>query len=394
MAIISTPLSTILNRMNRYNFAANIEEQYKVYDIDEAIRSLKRNTTLPWCIKKGTLKVFPDVLTYPVASDHDELIYLESTKKTGFSTAARFKYTSLQQFFEDPDNRNNMAEIWDNGVRYLGVRYKSNDLSNLLVKDASNTDDFTVSGDATAIAVDTVNYEGGNSSLKVTVVADTLIANVENTCAVNDTNYLKKYYFRSVYLSAVPTSIELRFGNDSSNYLTSGSLTTQFSGQAFKANDWNLLAFDLNDATTVGTIDGTAMFTYEYLKMNGAASGFYNIGNSYLKAWELLDYWYASTDLIVLNGSSNPTKSQFINDDAYDISDELVGDQEWADVIGFEAMLSSSTDVENSLIYKIMNAKANKAWQALYEKYPDMSPVIITNRWIFGFNSNDDNNTY
>jgi len=136
------------------------------------------------------------------------------------------------------------------------------------------------------------------------------------------------------------------------------------------------------------------MFTYEYLKMNGAASGFYNIGNSYLKAWELLDYWYASTDLIVLNGSSNPTKSQFINDDAYDISDELVGDQEWADVIGFEAMLSSSTDVENSLIYKIMNAKANKAWQALYEKYPDMSPVIITNRWIFGFNSNDDNNTY
>lgn len=390
MSIISTPLSTILNRMNRYKFAADVEEQYKVYDLDEAIRRTQRNTTLPWCIKKSTLKIFSDVNIYPVASDQDCLIYLDSKKANSFATSARFKYTSLQQFFEDVDNRNNLAEIWDGGVKFLGVKYNNDNSSSLLVTDTNSSDNFTVSGDATEVSEDNINYTEGNGSVKVTIVSDTGIANVINTCAVSDVNYKKKYYFRKVYLSAVPTSIELRFGIDSSNYLSSGSLTTQFSGQPLKANDWNLLAFDLNNATTVGTIDAVNnQFTYEDIKFNDAESGVYNIENSYLREWSLLDYWYVSKNLITTSGSSDLLKESFVdNEGSYDITDVLVGDKEWADIIMFDALEATAIDAENKTLINFMSNKKAEAWSALEDKYPDMQPLIITNRYRFGFNSN------
>ena len=36
-----------------------------------------------------------------------------------------FQYTSIQQFHEDPNNRNLLADIWENGERKLGVKYKN-----------------------------------------------------------------------------------------------------------------------------------------------------------------------------------------------------------------------------------------------------------------------------
>ena len=72
-----TSLSTLLTRMNRFQTISTIEEQYKVLDLDDAIRTIKRNYQLPWMLKKGSIRVFDGVLEYPTAVDHDYLAYLE-----------------------------------------------------------------------------------------------------------------------------------------------------------------------------------------------------------------------------------------------------------------------------------------------------------------------------
>ena len=384
MSIKSTALSTILNRMNRWQTIYDVEELYKVEDIDEAIRTARRKTSFYWNIKKATLKVFTEVFAYPTATDHSDIVYLDNQNSGDFASKARFKYTSLQEFYEDPTNRNYIAEIWDGGQKYLGVNYKGIEAQTLKVDDADATTNYSYTGDVTSLALDTVVYKEGVNSIKVNITNVTGIATVANTLAITipDTNYKSKYYFRWFYFDNIPTSVELKFGNDASNYLYSGVLTSQFSGQGFKTNDWNLLAFDLNEATEVGTIDPNA-FNYEEVIFNGASTGVYRIDESSLKAWELLDYYYNSIYSVTTDGN-NLNKEYFKNDAAeYDITHKLVGDSEWIDVIMFEAITSAVADRENSKIFAVIDRKRQEAWEALYEKYPSQVPVIVTNRWRF-----------
>lgn len=384
MAIRSTALSTILNRMNRWQSIYDVEEQFKVEDLDEAIRTARRKTSFYWNIKKATLRVFNDVFEYPIASDHSDIIYLDNQTSEDFEGKARFKYTSTQEFFEDPTNRNYIAEIWDGGQRYLGVNYKGINSQTLKVDDADAITNYSYADDVTNLSLDTVVYKKGVNSIKVDITNSAGVATVANTflITVADQNYKSKYYFRWFYFDNIPTSVELKFGNDASNYLYSGALTSQFSGQGFKANDWNLLAFDLNEATEVGTIDANT-FNYEEVIFNGAATGVYRIDESSLKAWELLDYYYNSIYSVTTDGN-NLNREYFKNDlDEYDISHKLVGDPEWVDVIMFEAIASTVADRENSKIFSVIDRKRLDAWDALNEKYPSQVPVMVTNRWRF-----------
>jgi len=390
MALRTTPLSVIINRMNRWQSVYNVEELYKVYDIDEALRTIRRQTVFPWDIKKITLKVFKDVLEYPVAADHDEIIYVDNNSKGFFFERARFRYTSLQEFYENPDDRNDMAEIWDSGVRYLGLRYQDLDMQNLSVNPGEDSTLFTPTDDATAVTDDSVVYKEGNGSVRISITSSSGTATITNSCTqFSDTDYKQKYYFRWVYLDAVPTSIELKIGNDSNNYLSSGAITTQFSGQTLKADDWNLVAFDLNTATETGTFDETAI-DYEALIFTGASTGEYRINSSYLREWTLMDYWYASINNIATTGASSATKEYFMdNNGSYEITDELVGDSEWADVLMYEALVTTITDVENNKIFPVLDRKRQEAWDSLLSKYPAMDPNIITHRWRFASHGNN-----
>lgn len=380
-----TLLSTIISRMQRWQFASKVEEQYLVRDLDDALRSLRREVTPPWMLKKSTLRVFDDVLKYPVASDHGDMIYLDRDGDTveDFSERARFRYTSLQEFFEDPDNRNDLAEIWENGTRYLGVRYKDRKTSSQILDNGETVGNYTASGDASSPTLDQVVYKEGNGSIKFTVTnsAGSATMTVAPT-SLSDSNYKRKYFFVSVYLDAAPTSITLRFGNDASNHL-SKTVTTQFSGETFKADDWNVLAFDLNEGTVTGTITSTA-FGYYAVILTGAATGTYYIDAAYLRSWTLLDYWYASTFNVATVGNSTGNQEYFFNSsEIYSTDSQLIGDSEWVDVVMYDALLTAAMDNENMRVAEGLIGKRKRAWDLLVEKYPDLAPIILTLRWRF-----------
>ena len=389
----STLLSTIISRMDRWSDAENIEEQFKIRDLDSAIRELKRTLQPPWTLVKGSLKVFPDVKEYPIADGHDELAYLDKDKIESYNDTARFYNTSFKQFYEMVNNtRNLLTEIWDEGTKMLGVDYKDEGLSSQKLNGAETASEYTGSDDAGTPAKDTVNYKKGNASMRVVITNSANTATIKNTMtAFTDSKYKNKYHFKWVYLPSVPTSITLRFQVDDTNYLETTGITTQFSGQALKAGQWNLIAHNLDEATEVGTISTTSSWASEKIILIGAETGTYYIDQSDLREWILLDYWYYSRFFVKTLSSDTPDQEFFFNSsEVYSTDSSLVGDDEWVDVIMYDALLITVNELENEVIYKEIRRRRETAWTKLQDKYPDITPLITTQRYRFennpGFN--------
>lgn len=380
-----TLLSSILDRMNRWDSIVQEEEQYKIRDLDEALRALRRSAPMPWVIQKGSLRVFEGVLEYPTATDHDELAFFDNNTQ-GFGSKPRFRFTSIQEFYEDLDYRNDIAEIWDGNDRFLGVRYDTKNASSVSLNNAETVGDWSVSGDATSVALDSVVFKEGNGSMRVAITSSAATATIKNTLTSNQTDslYKRKYHFKKVYLDAVPTSIKMRYQVDDSNYLETTGITTQFSGQALKADAWNLIAHDLNTAVATGTVATTAVFTSEKIILLGAATGTYYFDASHVRQWELLDYWYYSKFSIALVGSTTGNQEYFFNSSGvYSTDSQLIGDSEWVDAVMYEALNLSATNKENNVISKEFKDKKVECLGRLALKYPDMVPIVITQRWVF-----------
>lgn len=391
MSIRSTKLSTILGRMQRFqDVLQNSNEVYQVRDIDEAIRALRRLIQFPWALQKGSLRVFSDVYEYPVATDHDELAYLDDSKAEDYSQKARFKYTSLQQFYEDPNNRNQIAEIWNGNERKLGVNFKTLNLSNQILDNGEIASYYTGSDDAGTPVLDQVFYKEGNGSIRVPVTYSAGTATIKCSLpnSIADTLYRRKYHFRWVYLPVVPTAIEMRLQTDDSNYLATTSITTQFDGTPFKANQWNLIAHDLNTATATGTFNENSIVSEKIiLTIPATGSGDYYIDAGYLREWTLIDYWYYSIYNIIASSGATASKEYFYDDTAtpaYDTNDSLVGDSEWADCVSYFAIITNLIDIKaKTETITMFQNRLNDAWDALMMKYPSLDPVIITDKYNF-----------
>jgi len=389
----SNTLSILLDEMNVHKDLENIGEQYKVRAIDKAIRSLRRSSVFPWAIKKGSLRIFNGVKEYPVASDHDEMLHIDKTNIDVYADTARFHNTSLTQFYEDViSNRNLMAEIWDGGTKYIGLNYKTDGLVSITLDNAEDSDDYAASDDATAVENNSINYKEGSGSIKVSITNSTGTATIQNTYAnaQSDSDYKSKYLFRWIYLDAVPTSIEMRLQTDDSNYISS-SVTTQFSGQSFKADSWNLIAIDLGEATETGTFDSSSI-TSDKTILTGAATGTYYMDACYLREWRAMDYWYYSRYLVIADGSTSADQERFYRDNDYNTSDALIGDTEWIDIVLYEAMETMLAEVESAQLFSYIMRKKTEAWDNFYEKYPNMVPVVTTNNW--RFNNEPQTNDY
>lgn len=393
MAVQSTKLSTILNRMKRLQSLSRAEDVSLVRDLDEALRTNRREIQLPWVTQKGTLKVFKDVLEYPIPSDYDELAYLDDPRNEGqYGRRPRFRFTSLQQFYENPDYRNDIAEIRDGNSIFLGVRYAPANLASQLLNNADDSDDFTPSGDADSVADETVVYKNGNGSTRVVITNSSGTATIKNTFdSFTDARYKRKYHFKWVYLDAVPTSITLRFHVDASNYLETTGITTQFSGQALKADAWNLVAHDLNEATENGTITTSSVWAYEEIDLVGAATGTYYIDDSYIREWVLMDFWYYSRYQVALVASTTANQEFFMDsDEVYSTDSSLVGDLDYADVIMYSAMEIALADLKETEMLNFVRERRQVAWENVAMKYPSLRPLItsLTYRFLTDFNEN------
>lgn len=370
-------LADILSRMNGVSQTIdNMEESLKVNHIDEAIRDFTRVHNLPWNLVKATLRVFDGVFTYPAFSDYKELAFIDKTTGRALRGESRpnFMFTSVQEALADMNWRNKVAEVWNNGVLTLGVRYHGG-LGSAQLK-AYFSDTATLSGDATAKALDTV-FLGDDPSLRVTVVDSLDTFTVEETFDSHaDTTYQRKYHFRGIYLNSAASSIVLKVGADGSNYYTA-TVTTQFDGSPLMAGQLNIVAFDLNTATVVGAPAG--VFAWQSITVNGITSGYYYLDTSYLRAWTLFDCWYYSKNNVIL--IDNSQQEGFVNTSAtpvYSTDARLKGEDIWSDAIRYEAMIGIINEQENQKIMQLIQQRRNRAWNKIFARFPDLAPLVTT----------------
>lgn len=383
----TTTLQQLINRMNAYTPIRNMDEVLKVNALDQSIRMFRMNNQPPWTQKKTTLRIFSNVFLYPTATDHEQLAMLDDSlgSDESFGEHPRYVFTSLRDFLEDPDPNNTVAEIWQTGTRFLGVRNKTNSgLTNQLCDSASVAAQWAGSGDASTPVLDRVVFLTGTTSIRVPVTFSGGTATITNTflTSVADTNYKAKYFFVSVYITGTvaPSALTITLKKDNSNYITSPSLTTQFAGQAITLNDWNVFAFDLNTATETGTTGGT--FNSVVYAFTETVNGNYYFDESFLKGWVLQDYWYYST-YNVLNGITY--QDYFSTDSAtYSLTSVLLGDTAWHDPTMYEACLFLLSDQKETKIFKDIETTLTTAWEKYEKVYPDNTPQITTNVYRFG----------
>lgn len=383
-----TSLATLLARMQRNQSISQVAQNLLVQDLDDSLREVKRNTNLPSLMIPGTIRVFPDVLLYPVPEDYDYFGYLDTNNDlVPYGFRMRANYTSLQQFYEDPDYRNRVADFFFNNTKVLGIRDKNVPPgflgASMLLDDAASISNYTATQDASNLVQDNVLFTGlANSSVRFTNTPTFL-----NQATVSWTfgptgyaDYKRTYFFVSVFLSGSPTSITMKFGNDASDYLTA-TVTKQFSGQPFQLDNWNTLAFDLNTAAVVGTINDAA-FQYASVTLNGAPAGLYNIDSSFLRGWTLLNLFYYSNFVVQTDLSPRADQQYFqTSPGVYSLDSSLIGPEEWADVVMYKALLNTLADKENDRVYAFFNQKYMVAKKALDDIYPTSHPLITTEQY-------------
>jgi len=368
--------------MNVWTPIYGMSDVRKVNALDQAIREFRREYQPNWTLNKTTLRIFNNVLLYPTNSNHGRLALLSSAKDgVGFSEQPRYVNTSYKDFLENAEDRNQMAEVWENASKMLAIRNRTDAaMTDTKLNGGETLSEWAASGDAGTPVLDNVIFKTGNGSIRVPITNSTgsTTFTLTYTTSIADTNYKRKYFFRWIYLDAAPTSITLRVRTDASNYLSS-TVTAQHAGQTFVADDWNLLAIDLNTATETGTFAGT--IASEVIILTGAPTGTYYLDASYLKGWILQEYRYYSKNN-VLDGSTY--QELFAPDSStYSLTSYLLGDDIWNDVIQFEACGLLLADQKEQSIKDDLEAHRQRAWRALINEYPDFAPRIITQSYRF-----------
>lgn len=378
-------LATLLETMNQFQTVQTVDDPAKIRWIDVALNDDDTDYKLPFRRKQTSLRVFDGIVIYPAPSDYDELSYVDNDELS-YSNRARFRYSSYNEFFEDKDNRNDLAEIMDGEEVFIGCRYQTKNANNRMIDNAENATNYICSGDASNPVIDNVLFKEGNGSIRFTITQNTGSAIIENTFnSLSDLLYKQKYNFRYVYLDGIPTSISMRFGNGNGNYLYS-TVTKQFSGQNFKEDAWNLVAFDLNIASTLGVIDPT-QWKYQGLELTGAPSGTYYVDTSYVRQWELLDnFWYYSSNKV--KSVTGVYKENFIDPttEQYDPTDSLIGSTNFGNYICYVACLLVAIDKGDVALITNVSALMTKAGNKIPQRYQVVKPLITNQNWRFKSN--------
>lgn len=174
----------------------------------------------------------------------------------------------------------------------------------------SSTTGWTAGDSASGLAADSTVYYQPSASLRFNLAANGADGTLSTTLtnSIDMTSYLGvgvsflAAYFPSA--SAI-TSVTLRLGSSAGNYYTV-TVTQGFLG-AFYSNDWQLIAFDLANATTTGSPVITAIAYIDIITSYSSTSILSNVRYGSLwcslpSAHEMLFYSAAA----FRNGSSGP----------------------------------------------------------------------------------------
>ncbi len=221
----------------------------------------------PELIRTGTLSMpfYDNVNDYVLATDFKRMIGIRPTAgRQDMPGLSDFGYTSTKQFLQRLDS-NSLSIRWNSMVRTL--RAQRLPAGNVVTVD--EFDSLTGNGswaaavDASGLAVETLNFVQGSTSLRFDLSGSTGAGNLVNSTAAvldlsanNNEDASMIFFYIPVGKSARFTNFKLRRGDSASAYIEQ-TVTTKADGTAF-TDGWNYLYFDWNTGTTTGSPTNTS----------------------------------------------------------------------------------------------------------------------------------------
>lgn len=214
---------TTLNKISDFNLICQDAAELMLSRIDPVETTRKATLVNP---------VYDSVYDYSLPSDFKSPADLVPQANADMRSNSTLQRTFAREFVNRKKN-NQFAILWRDAVQFL--RFSSKLDTPLVVDKADSLTEngtWTVGGNASNLELDTINYIAGSGSIKSSVSSSGALVNVI-----------------------------IRVGNDSSNYYEKTVTAGHF--EAFKQG-WNLLRFDFNTATQVGTVN---MATVDYIRV-------------------------------------------------------------------------------------------------------------------------------
>ena len=254
--------------------------------IDRAIRQVVSDVDLFETKRVETLAsaVYDDVYQYAAPADLKLNKLIDIRPQVGRTTADNFSQAYSEEFdTQKAVNNNELTVEYRNGTKVLKINKA---LTGGIVLHQMNS--LTANGtwaattDATSLAADTDNFITGSASLNFDLSGAGTTGYIENSTftAVDLSDHEdKSSIFVWVYLPDASdiTNLILRWGSDSSNYWHRTVTAPHFGSFG---DGWNLMRFDWNDASEVGTGVSSAI---DYLRLtityDGTADTDYRVDN-------------------------------------------------------------------------------------------------------------------
>jgi hypothetical protein len=246
---------TTLNKIENLNGVFNRAARELLLDFDPV--ETRRVETI-------TNALYNDVYNYSTPADlkGDHVIEIRLTADVQDEPIKQFTQSQEKYFTVNKDDYSFNVQS-NSGEKFIRI---SRDVGKTTIVDKVDGINingiWSVSGDASNLLVDDINYVSGIASLKFDSSGATGVSTIENTTLTSSD--LSDYeevgsFFLWVYLPASTsvTSMTLNWGNDLTTNYWEDTVTDPHFG-SFKAG-WNLMRFDWDGATENGTVDSTAI---------------------------------------------------------------------------------------------------------------------------------------
>lgn len=310
--------------------------------------------------------IHDDVYNYALPSDYKKIIDIIPQDNRGSWDKAYRTYAGkfdLQKAIADKT----ISIEGDNGSKMIRINWRSRKGKVLNTMDSLTANGtWGAVGSASGLKANTIFKKTGNASIEfdLVVTGDGIKNTTQSSLDLTDEDEVADV-FVWVDLPSAPTSISARWGNDlTAKYWSSTAQTTQADGTAFKIG-WNLLKFPWSSATETGTVDPTAVDSFQITVANSTAMANIRVDSIVFSIGRNFDIKYYSK--YILKNSAGTWIARTTND-----SDVCVLDNDAIEIYHQENLKAAGQQSEGDdadIMAANLALEGNSTTKGLYAKY-------------------------
>lgn len=352
--------------------------------ITEAVRQVKMNVDITESKKNIPLTqaIYSGDYLYALPTDMDAVIALTPINGKFSSWDEYLNRDARSMNLDTFSEFNSFRTEYRQGTQLMRITNSQSTPTTIVLHDCNSLDGngiVTVADDATALGINEINFMDGAGSVDFNIIPSTGLAsavftgiNPQDLSSVTRDGSISLMLFVPADLAGKVTSIRLRVGNDSSNYIQQMVTLNAFNG-AF-TEGWNPVRFELRTAVTIGAVTDTAVTYMEVAIISTAVTNIIGVKIDHIIAEKGIAYALAYySDLYYMNDSGifiNEPTSVGLGDTTIFNSDTVaLIVEEMKKLMDFELKGDNAGKIWQGAFRTLMGTQGNANEDGLYRQY-------------------------